>query len=162
MPRYGWGHSLPPAKGRKETIVVSPSSRATPSGVLFNAVGVTPAYLSRTDHRSVARGSRNKWKIIARDEYDVFCASHTNSWLCSKEHNWGLRPGLAEIGTNGECIAKFPRPSNPADERHGYPVSAGDRRRELEHRPPVPVTADWRARGLITDSQKARIDRGKV
>lgn len=136
--------------------------RQTPSGILFDGVDSTPAYLSRTDHRRLADGARNKWAIRPPDEYEVFATSHSEQWLCASDHNWGLRGGLEVIGTNGEAIAKFPRASNPTDERHGYPVSARDKFREFEHRPPANLTAEWRDQGLISDLQKARIDRGKV
>ncbi|MCZ4589164.1 hypothetical protein O4328_36890 [Rhodococcus opacus] len=138
------------------------TGRPTSAGIHFDAVGGTPAYLSRSDHRRRARGSRNKWAIRPPEEYDVFAASYSGRWLCSDGHNWGVKEAFAVIGTKGERIAKFPQPSNPGDERHGYPVSARDRKRETEHRPPPSVTTQWLDQELISEFDKHRIDRCKI
>lgn len=138
------------------------NGRQTPAGFLFDASDTVPAYLSRKDHRRLADGSRNKWRILPADEYGVFVASHKEGYLCSKDHSWGVGSSFELLGTNKERIAKFPRAENPTDERHGYPVSARDPRREFEHRPPPEITTRWRDQQLITEIDKARIDRGKV
>ncbi|MEJ1195176.1 hypothetical protein [Pseudarthrobacter sp. CCNWLW207] len=138
------------------------SGRATSAGILFDASGTVPAYLSRTDHRQQASGHRNKWKILPLEEYGIFITSHKEKYVCDKKHNWGVGIKFEEFGTDGERIAKFPNPSNPSDERHGYPVSARDSKREFEHRPPATLTSRWRDKGYISEIEKARIDRGKV
>ena len=113
-------------------------------------------------HRSAAAGSRNKWSVPPTHEYNIFGISFTAGWVCSNRHNWGIRKGLKDLGTNEEKVAKFPRPSNAGDDRHGYPVSAGDLNRRYVHRPPAEITSQWVAAGLITPLQKTRIDKGKV
>jgi hypothetical protein len=120
--------------------------------------------LSRTDHRHIARGSRNKWSASCSPacEYDIFCDSEDNNWRDSRPHLWGLQQGLAEIGQSGERIAKFPAPQNTTDAWHGYPVSALDPRREFEHRPEPNLVLRWRLAGLIDEVDQARINRGKV
>lgn len=62
----------------------------------------------------------------------------------------------------GERIAKFPAVQNDHDPWHGYPVSALDHKREFDHRPEPGLVARWVASGLITRTQGARINRGKV
>lgn len=136
--------------------------RPTAAGILFDATGTVPAYLARTDHRTLAAGPRNKWNVLPTEEYGVFVSSHTERYLCGKNHNWGIGSTFGKLGTDGERIAKFPKASNPSDERHGYPVSARDPKREFEHRPPADLTSRWRDKGFISDIEKARIDRGKV
>ena len=138
------------------------TSRATPAGILFESSNSTPAYLSRNDHRNGARGTKNKWGIRPPAEYEVFASSSRGGFTCSNGHNWGIRQSFGVLGKDGEKIAKFPRPSNSSDERHGYPVSARDTNREFEHRPPAELTSRWRDGGLITEFEKARIDRGKI
>lgn len=142
--------------------LTGPQCRQTPAGLLFDPFGGTPAYLSRKDHQRQATGPRNKWSIPPTDEYQIFSVSYGEKWTCAKGHNWGLREHLDVIGTNEQRIAKFPQPSNVSDERHGYPVSALDKHHEFDHRPPPLLTAQWRQSGLISEAQKARIDRGKV
>lgn len=39
---------------------------------------------------------------------------------------WGVSPGLEQLGTKGEQIARFPHPKNLSEFWHGYPVSALD------------------------------------
>jgi hypothetical protein len=62
----------------------------------------------------------------------------------------------------GERIALFRRPSNDPDPWHGYPVSAADPKRELEHRPEPELVERWMAAGLISRFDAARINRGRV
>lgn len=113
-------------------------------------------------HRGGATGTRNKWAVPPTHEYEIFRTSYEAHWVCGNEHNWGVREGLEKLGANDEKVAKFPRPSNDSDDRHGYPVSAADPKRRYEHRPPANVTSQWVAAGLITALQKNRIDKGKV
>lgn len=136
----------------------------TSSGLLFPSSGARSAYLSRTDHRHIARGSRNKWAVTCdpRCEYGIFCDSEDNGWRDSRPHLWGLRSGLIRIGQDGERLAKFPFPQNASDPWHGYPISALDPRREFEHRPEPGLVREWRMAGLIDEVDEARINRGKV
>jgi len=133
----------------------------TSDGLLFGPQGGRSAYLCRKDHR-LTGGSRNKWSCTHQEEYVVFCDAEVNAWIDSRPQLWGLLPGLPEIGTKRERIAKFPRPSNATDAWHGYPVSALDDKREFEHRPEPALVERWRLAGLIDDIQASRINRGKV
>lgn len=139
-----------------------PPHRATPDGIRFDASAATPAYLSMHQHRGGAHGSRNRWSVPPPEEYLLFETSHTARWLCSNRHNWAILPSLQVVGMNDERIAKFPRPSNPGDDRHGYPVSAQDHNRQWDHRPPPELTSIWASARLISDFEKNRIDKGKV
>lgn len=139
-----------------------PAHRATPAGIRFEAAGQTPAYISMHQHRQGGHQSRNRWSASPVEEYALFATSHTAQWTCQERHNWAVSHGLMPIGTNDECVAKFPRPSNSDDDRHGYPVSAQDHKRQWEHRPPPDLTSAWVASGLISELQKNRIDKGKV
>jgi hypothetical protein len=139
-------------------------STVVQSGVLFPASEFNSSYLSRNDHRSFADGPRNKWSASCPPvrEYKVFCIAEDNGWRDDRPNLWGIEAGLPEIGGNGECLAKFPDPSNAADNWHGYPVSARDLRREYEHRPKPALVRQWREIGVISETQEARINRGKV
>lgn len=139
-----------------------PNPQQVPAGIEFAATATTPAYIAMNQHRGGARRNRNRWSVPPPDEYGLFRTSHSRVWVCSNEHNWAVRSGLSVIGKNDERVAKFPKPQNTADPRHGYPVSARDPKRLWEHRPPPEVTSKWVAERLITDFQKNRIDRGKV
>lgn len=144
---------------------VSGSPLQTPAGLLFDADPPNSAYLSRTDHRSFADGGRNKWSTTCPppEEYAVFCDAEVNVWRDSRPQLWGLKPNLPEIGLDGRSLAKFPDPTNPAvDPWHGYPVSARDHKRQLEHTPESSLVDRWLALGLISPVQAARIKRGKI
>ena len=140
-----------------------PPHTATVAGIRFESLGGTPGYVSMNQHRGGSRSSKkNKWAVPPPVEYEIFARSHRGGWTCSRLHNWSIQPGLAVIGKNDECIAKFPGSSNTTDDRHGYPVSALDHQRLWEHRPPPELTHRWVQSSLITDLQKKRIDKGKV
>lgn len=139
-----------------------PPHRATSDGIRFEASGSTPAYLSMNQHRGGAHAARNRWLLSPPEEYTLFETSHTARWLCGDHHNWGIRAGLEIVGMNEERVAKFPRPSNQHDDRHGYPVSARDHNRRWEHRPPPELTSAWVTAQLISPFEKNRIDKGKV
>lgn len=136
----------------------------TSSGLLFPATASRSAYLSRTDHRHIASGSRNKWATSCppQCEYTIFCDAEEHHWSDSRPHLWGLLRGLPEIGTESERIAKFPARTNTSDPWHGYPVSALDKRREFDHRPQPQLVRRWVEAGLIDEIDEARINRGKV
>lgn len=135
-----------------------------PAGLLFPVSGSNSSYLSRDDHRSVADGLRNKWdkSCPPRREYDVFCQAEDNGWRDNRPQLWGLEVGLRQLGKSGERSAKFPDPSNATDWWHGYPVSARDPKRAIEHRPKPELVRRWTDLGLISEVQRARINRGKV
>ena len=152
------------AQSRLTGYCLDVAPKMTPSGLLFPARGGNSAYLSRTDHRSFAVGERNKWAASCDRycEYGIFCASENEAWRDSRPQLWGLLPGLPEIGSDGERLAKFPDPPNEADAWHGYPVSAQDTKRAYAHRPEFSLIKRWICAGLIDDPQAARIRRGKV
>lgn len=136
----------------------------TSAGKLYPATDVNSAYISRKDHRPFATSNRNRWatRVSPDSEYVIFCEAETNNWTDQRPHLWGVEQGLVELGTNGERIAKFPHRQNPQDAAHGYPVSALDPKREIEHRPQPPLVRRWREADLIDDVQAARINRGKI
>jgi hypothetical protein len=138
--------------------------KMTSSGLYFPETTTRSAYLSLNKHR-LAGGPGNKWdgsRCPVACEYEIFCQSEDNSWRDSRPPLWGLRKGLPQIGTNRERLAKFPARQNQTDPWHGYPVSALDHRREIEHRPEPALVRRWREAGLIDDVGEARINRGKV
>ena len=92
----------------------------------------------------------------------MFCAAEANGWRDSRPQLWGLKPNLDEIGVDGRALAKFPDPTNLTDPWHGYPVSARDPKRQLEHTPERTLVDEWRDSGLISAVQAARMKRGKV
>lgn len=139
-----------------------PARHSVVAGIRFDPIGSTPGYISMNQHRGGARRVRNRWSVPPTAEYLVFQTSHSAHWTCPNGHLWGIQAGLKQIGLNEECVAKFPRPSNATDDRHGYPVSAQDHKRHWEHRPPPALTSEWKSSGLISDFQKKRIDNGKV
>jgi len=141
---------------------MSPTPTATSDGMLYAAHGATPAYLCRNDHRPTATPERNRWSLPPQGEYGVFLDAEAKKWRDSRPQLWGLVLGLPEIGLEGRRLAKFPDVQNAADPWHGYPVSAQDPRREIEHRPEPALVDLWRKANLITDTQAARIKRGKV
>jgi len=59
-------------------------------------------------------------------------------------------------------MAKFPHPANPTDDEHGYPVSALDSKRSIQHRPPSAVIDQWLSAGLVDADQAELVRRGKV
>lgn len=137
---------------------------ATEAGVLFPATEACPAYLSRNDHRHFANPARNRWAASCQPlcEDEIFQDAHENAWRDSRPQLWGVRPGLTEVGTEGECLAKFPDPQNDFDAWHGYPISALDEGRAKEHQPEAALVARWLAAGLISDFEAARINRGRI
>lgn len=142
---------------------MSPANAGTPTaaGFRFTPQAGIPGYVCRNDHRPHAGPARNRWSISPDEEWSVFAEAHLRG-VSSRLPLWGLKPDLAVIGLEERRIAKFPHVSNPHDDWHGYPVSARDPKRELEHRPPTQVTKLWLDLCLITLTQKARIDRGKI
>jgi hypothetical protein len=142
-------------------VVVKP--KATPAGILFAASSTCPAYLSRNDHRHWSTDRRNKWAKTCppATEHAIFTDAYTNDWRDQRPHLWGLLEGLPAIGADGERLAKFPatRGNTPW---HGYPVSALDHNRQVEHTPQPALVRRWIDAGLVTEPQGARIRRGKV
>ena len=137
---------------------------AIPSGVQFPATGGCDPYLSLTKHRPTSKGPGNKWaaSVLPRDEYSIFSRSFVNGWQDDSGHLWGVEQDLVAFGSNGECLAKFPRRSNVHDPWHGYPVSATDPKRSREHRPAPSLVRCWIDADVISKPQGARIRRGKV
>lgn len=142
-----------------------PGGYPSRAGLTFGPNGTGKTYLSRKDHWYTSSDRRrNKWAKSCQppDEYSLFCDADTHSWYGTGVHLWGLRKGLLKIGTTGERIALFRAPANATDPWHGYPVSARDPQRELEHRPDPELVQRWLEEYYIDSVDAARINRGKV
>lgn len=137
---------------------------AVPSGIHFPALNSCDPYISLSKHRPSSGGRDNKWSssIKPSDEYLIFKRSFMSRWLDPTGHLWGLQNNLVTIGSNGERLAKFPRRANESDPWHGYPVSALDQNRRYQHCPPPALISEWIDRQIVSESQGARIRRGKV
>ncbi len=138
---------------------------AGPSGVEFGPTGSGKRYLSRNDHRNFSKDPRrNKWAKACKptEEYSIFVQADASGWRDSRPHLWGVQSGLAVLGEDGEAIALFRDSNHPDLPWHGYPVSATDPKRELEHRPEPALVEIWLSSGVISAPQAARINRGKV
>jgi hypothetical protein len=84
-------------------------------------------------------------------------------WVDEDGHHWGACIDLPTLGMERyQRYAKFPRPPNPTDAVHGYPVSPRDHKRRVEHQPPPQIVNQWRALELITHWEATRISRGKL
>ena len=122
-------------------------------------------YLSLAKHRHNAANDANKWgqHISADRERRIFSNSRVESWADDEGHYWGACDGLALLGVDPKHrYAKFPKTSNDTDDRHGYPVSARDRRREVEHTPPNSVVTQWEKMELISRREAIAIMRRKI
>lgn len=140
------------------------SPKATTAGILFASTSTNSAYLSRKDHQPFSTDRRNKWapSCPPPDEREVFCDAETEGWRDTRPQLWGIKQDLQVLGLEDRRLAKFPDPSNTSDPWHGYPVSALDPKREIEHRPDSELVDRWVACGLISKQQASRIKRGKI
>lgn len=124
-----------------------------------------PDYLSLAKHRHNAPNNANKWgqHISADKERRIYSSSRTESWTDEEGHYWGACDGLPSLGVDSKHrYAKFPRTSNETDDGHGYPVSARDRRHEVEHTPPNNVVMQWEEMELISRREAIAIMRRKL
>ncbi len=140
------------------------TTTTTSAGVRIGPTAAGNHYLARDDHQHFAHSARNRWNAgcLPPEQFKLLEAAESNGWSDSRAHLWAVASGLEEIGTDGERIAKFPERANLADDWHGYPVSALDPKREYEHRPEPDLVSLWFNSGLISETQRARIKRGKV
>lgn len=143
---------------------MAPTATPTTSGVRVGPTSAGNHYLARDDHQHFAHSSRNRWndQYLPLAQFELLEAAESNGWSDSRSHLWAVASDLAEIGVDGERIAKFPERANHADDWHGYPVSALDPKRVHEHRPEPELVSRWYDVGLITEVQRARIKRGKI
>ena len=140
------------------------NSVRTPAGIRVGPTRRGNFYLAINRHQYFAPSRKNRWskQFNHRHQFNILDQAEHSRWLDTKENLWGIALGLLEIGVNQECIAKFPKRPNDNDDWHGYPVSALDRNRELEHLPSTELVSQWFDAGLIDEFQQGLINRGKV
>lgn len=131
-------------------------------GVTFDSCGDNP-YLSLNAHQAKGRTKKLKsiWNRDRPDECHVFCVSEENDWTNDEGNRWAVSSRDQEpLGTRGERLAFFYKPSFKEGPWHGFPVGGIN---GLKHygRPPDDVAQSWHDKGLITYASLSRITKGK-
>lgn len=142
-------------------------TRAGDGTVRVAEVGsAAPAYLSIAKHRHrSSHPTANKWArwITPDKERRIYSVSRSKKWTDEDGHHWGVCENLPVLGLeNRHRYAKFPQVTAIHACAHGYPVSALDRRREIEHKPPREIVCQWRDQGIISKREANLIMRGKI
>lgn len=124
-----------------------------------------PDYLAIAKHLYRSRSDANRWRKEVRpdDQRRVFSVSYQNAWREVEGDLWGACKDLPQLGAETrQRLARFPAPANKGGDEHGYPVSALDPKRSVQHRPPSAVIDAWRTAGVVSDEQAELLRRGKV
>lgn len=135
------------------------SGKITPSGILFTVSKSGKNYLCMHKHRG--HGSplhKTCWNIPEIEEFNIFCDSDNYSWNDSKGDYWGVKKDGSSIGNGDERVAKFPKPVNPIDPWHGYPVMTGRK----NDKPSLKIIDNWLKIKYIDRILARRIKLGKV
>jgi hypothetical protein len=132
------------------------------AGILFGPTATGKHYVSVFYHRCTARTIFKRcWasSVAPVAEFGIFSDADRSGWSGNGGHYWGIRPGGDILGTEGERMAKFPRPSNGNDPWHGYPISAAE---NVDDAPPVKLVVRWIDDGVISETLGKRILRFKI
>ena len=131
--------------------------------IAFGPTTTGKQYLSIAKHRCARGGPGLRcWSIPRPGEYSVFEWADDNDCCDDDGHFWGFRVEDGELdvlGTEGERIARFPKPTNTTDAWHGYPVHAKDR---PERRPSPTFIQSLYQRKVLTKVQKKRIQDSRI
>ncbi len=133
---------------------------AGPAGIRYGPTCNGKVYLSLFNHRG-RRPNKSCWAVTPNEEYVLFCTADREDWRDGNGHYWGMGDrALETVGTKGEKLCKFPKPSNAHDPWHGYPVSPyanGD-----ADRPPSAIIEHWYGTGMISRTSKAKIYSNRI
>lgn len=98
-----------------------------------------PSYVCTGKHRG-QKPTYAQWAISKAEEVDLFYRSFDSTWAGDDGTHWGVLEGASELGTRGEIISKYPKPSNDFDAWHGYPASP---QRKVGDSPPEAIVTAW-------------------
>jgi hypothetical protein len=146
--------------------------RRTPDGLVFGPNKSGKEYISLDYHRgganrlkgtTVSSSPKTTWRstISRKREYSTFCLVDERSWYDGTGRGWGiLDMGRTILGSAGERLCTFPKPSNSPDPWHGYPISTRDGVRD--HAPPDYLIDAWKNSGVISHIVATKIKRCKL
>lgn len=113
-------------------------------------------YYCHPHHRN-GDPEKSQWAISRLDEVNVFAEAPRD--VCSNLlTRWGLNIAdnqIAELGTNGEWLAKFISDGADVSQWHGWPAC-----RWPQDRPDQQLLEYWVVKGTITRARARRIERG--
>lgn len=129
-----------------------------------------PAYLATPKHRagagaSYTPGPPNKWLATIKPDAQrrIFSVGHSKAYVDSNGTFWGACVGLPQLGLGKyQRYAKFLAPKNTGEPFHGYPVSATDPKRTIEHKPPAEILTAWTSSGVLPKRDALLILKGKL
>ena len=130
--------------------------------------GITPGfirYISTKKHRHSTTNDHNKWRkgVNAVSQQKIAAIAVVGRFSAPDGSHWGACESLPTLGTEPrQRMAFFPPPKNPNDPEHGYPISALDPKRLVEHTPPIAVIDGWREAGIVSEIDAIRLSRGKI
>ena len=138
---------------------------ANSDGIVFGPTGAGTMYISLYYHRPTAarRAEKNQWNsdFPPPFEYALYELAEIQVWVDNTGHYWGVHNnGTTVLGSLGQRIAKFPRPSNMGDPRHGYPVSP--QQRGDPDTPPEDLVEQWIDANVVTKTLGRRIQKRKI
>lgn len=142
--------------------IAAVSCTAEPSGLRYPPTPNGKKYLSVYYHRAMRPTHKSTWSpsVSPTQEYHVFWCADCGDWLHVDGSLWGIADrGNAELGTRGQRLCFFPRPSNTTDVWHGYPLSPADDGRDP---PPDSLVDKWENDGTVTRTWASRLRRGVV
>ncbi len=141
-------------------------SEVTADGVLFTGTECEIDYLSthKHQHGRIPRGPHDdsSWCISRQDEALSFCACMDRAGRTDESGDcWYVERddrSLRVLGTAGEKLALFQRPSNEFEAWHGHPRG----HRGQKDYPPVAVLRGLKDGGAITNVEYARMIQGDI
>lgn len=118
-------------------------------------------YVSLNYHRKSGNPQKAIWDVSPDYEFETFKEADEKDWYDTSDSYWGIRDdGRAVLGSRGERLCKFPNPSNPNDEWHGYPVSPLER--GPADAPPKALVDHWHQQQVISKTTHRRIMQKKI
>jgi hypothetical protein len=133
------------------------------SGITFRSCNGTE-YISLNYHRSPSGTTYKKsiWDIPRPDECHFFCIGSILLWKDDGGNCWAIgKDAEVVMGTLGERLAFFPRPTNQTDPWHGFPVG-GRRALPVHRRPPDGLLRQWLESKWITKTTYDRLLGGRL
>ena len=136
---------------------------ADDSGIMFSSCGGSP-YISLNTHRTKGgtKHPKSLWNRTRPDECHVYCTAENRDWTDKSTGNrWATATRSEEsMGTRGERLAFFYKPSFEHGPWHGFPVGGPNGLKQYG-RPPDYIVQSWYDEGLITYATYARITKGR-
>jgi hypothetical protein len=111
-------------------------------GRLYGPTASGREYLCSGRHRNWRHPHKSTWlqSVTEQQESDFYEEAETQGWQADDEHWWTSRDCSVDLGTAGQRLAFFPKPTNATDPSHGYPVTTY---RSRDYKVPEDVISRW-------------------